>query len=151
MPPNLYETDPQAYRVALDRVLGPIGVRRVAATVTAIDTAIDTDAAQVTAVGRDGGTLALGYDRLVLAAGSRVVAPTLPGAEHLFDVDQMSGAARLHSHLHRLPGIRRRRPRRDDHRVVTAGSGPVPRRPGSARAGRSRGWKRTSPRDVPPG
>jgi NADH:ubiquinone reductase (H+-translocating) len=39
----------------------------------------------------------------VLAAGSQAVKPTLPGAEHLFDVDQMSHAARLHRHLRRLP------------------------------------------------
>ena len=37
--PRLYEADPEGMRVALDRVLGPIGVRRVAATVTGIDTA----------------------------------------------------------------------------------------------------------------
>jgi NADH dehydrogenase len=97
--PRLYESDPQTMRVALDRVLGPIGVRRVAAVVTGID----TENRQVTAVTRDGGTAALGYDRLVLAAGSRVVRPDVPGAEHLFDVDQMAGAAALHSHLHRLP------------------------------------------------
>ena len=35
--PRLYERDPQRMRVPLDRVLGPIGVRRVAATVTGID------------------------------------------------------------------------------------------------------------------
>ncbi len=97
--PRLYEDDPQSYRVALDRVLGPIGVRRVAATVTGIDTA----AKRVTAVERDGAPLELGYDRLVLTAGSRAVRPPLPGAEHLFDVDQLPSAARLHSHLHRLP------------------------------------------------
>lgn len=98
--PRLYEADPQAMRVALDRVLGPIGVRRVAATVTGID----TGARRVTAIRRDGSAIELGYDRLVLAAGSRVVRPNVPGAEHLFDVDQMNGAAALHSHLHRLPG-----------------------------------------------
>lgn len=97
--PRLYEANPGRMRVALDRVLGPIGVRRVPATVTAIDTPAHT----VAAVGRDGGVLELGYDRLVLAAGSRVVRPNLPGAEHLFDVDQLSGASALDAHLHRLP------------------------------------------------
>lgn len=98
--PRLYEANPDRMRVALDRVLGPIGVRRLAGTVTAID----TSAHAVTAIGRDGGALELGYDRLVLAAGSRVVRPNLPGAEHLFDVDQLSGASALDAHLHRLPG-----------------------------------------------
>ncbi len=97
--PRLYEDDPQRHRVALDRVLGPIGVRRVAATVTGVDT-VDR---RVTAVGRGGEPLNLSYDKLVLAAGSRAVKPALPGAEHLFDVDQVSGAAHLHSHLNRLP------------------------------------------------
>ena len=69
--PRLYEDDPQSYRVALDRVLGPIGVYRVAATVTAIDTA----GKQVTAVERDGSPRTLGYDRLVLAG------PLIPKAE----------------------------------------------------------------------
>jgi NADH:ubiquinone reductase (H+-translocating) len=97
--PRLYEPDPQRMRVALDRVLGPIGVRRVAATVTGID----VESRTVVAVGRDGAPIALGYDRLVLAAGSRVVRPTIDGAEHLFDVDTMPAAAALHAHVLRLP------------------------------------------------
>ncbi|MGW3727927.1 NAD(P)/FAD-dependent oxidoreductase, partial [Streptomyces sp. NPDC000851] len=36
--PRLYEDAPEGMRVALDRVLGPIGVRRITATVTGIDT-----------------------------------------------------------------------------------------------------------------
>ncbi len=97
--PRLYEPDPQRMRVPLDRVLGPIGVRRVAATVTGID----VESRTVVAVGRDGAQIALGYDRLVLAAGSRVVRPTIDGAEHLFDVDTMPAAAALHAHVVRLP------------------------------------------------
>jgi NADH dehydrogenase len=95
---RLYESDPHAMRVPLDRVLGPIGVRWVAATVTGIDTV----GRRAAAVRRDGTPTELAYDRLVLATGSRVVRPDIPGAEHLFDVDQISGAAALHSHLHRL-------------------------------------------------
>jgi NADH dehydrogenase len=97
--PRMYQSDPDRMRVPLDRVLGPIGVGRVAATVTGID----TGARQVHVIGRDGSTIELAYDRLVLATGSRLVRPDLPGVEHLFDVDTMPGAARLHSHLHRLP------------------------------------------------
>ncbi|WP_159043376.1 hypothetical protein [Streptomyces sp. NBRC 110028] len=40
--PRLYEDDPESKRVPLDRVLGPIGVRRVTATVTDIDTQAHT-------------------------------------------------------------------------------------------------------------
>ncbi|WIX76004.1 FAD-dependent oxidoreductase [Amycolatopsis carbonis] len=97
--PRLYEADPDRMRVPLDRVLGPIGVRRVAGTVTDID----TGARMVTAIRRDGTTSKLGYDRLVLASGSQVVRPGLPGAEHLFDIDTLAGAATLDAHLRRLP------------------------------------------------
>ena len=96
--PRLYESDPQQMRVPLDRFLGPIGVRRIAATVTHIDTAAQT----VSTVERDGSPCELPYDRLVLAAGSKIVRPTFDGAENLFDVDTMPSAAALHSHLQRL-------------------------------------------------
>ncbi|MGV9320014.1 NAD(P)/FAD-dependent oxidoreductase [Streptomyces sp. NPDC003660] len=95
--PRLYEADPESMRVSLDRVLGPVGVRRVAATVTAID----TEGRSVIALGRDAREIVLPYDRLVLAAGSQVVRPELPGAEHLLDVDTMGAAARLDHHLKR--------------------------------------------------
>jgi len=97
--PRLYESAPHRMRVSLDAVLGPIGVRRIAATVTNID----VDARQVAAVGRNGLMTLLPYDRLVLASGSQVIEPQIPGAEHLFDVDTMHGAASLDYHLLRLP------------------------------------------------
>jgi NADH:quinone reductase (non-electrogenic) len=93
--PRLYETDPARMRVPLDRILGPIRVRRVAATVTGIDTA----AHRVRVVERGGTSAVLRYDRLVLASGSRLVVPRLPGAEHLFDVDTLPAATALHNHL----------------------------------------------------
>ncbi|MFD5574193.1 NAD(P)/FAD-dependent oxidoreductase [Streptomyces cadmiisoli] len=97
--PRLYEDAPDGMRVALDRVLGPIGVRRVTATVTGID----TEARTVRAVGRDGEELDLTYDKLVLATGSRLVRPGFPGAQHVFDVDTLPAAAALDNHLRRLP------------------------------------------------
>ena len=97
--PRLYESDRSGCGWPWTGCSGPIGVRRVAATVTGID----PSARAVTAVDRDGEPLVLGYDRLVLATGSRLRRPELPGAEHLFDVDSMTGAAALHAHLHRLP------------------------------------------------
>jgi hypothetical protein len=39
----------------------------------------------------DGTTTAPPHHRLVLASGSQVVLPALPGAEHLFDVDTLTG------------------------------------------------------------
>jgi NADH:quinone reductase (non-electrogenic) len=97
--PRLYQAEPENMRVPLDRVLGPIGVRRLAATVTDID----TGARRVMAVERDGRPAELGYDRLVLASGSQLVRPDLPGAEHLHNVDTLPAAAALDSHLRRLP------------------------------------------------
>ena len=97
--PRLYEPAPHLMRVPLDGVLGPIGVRRLAATVTDID----ADTRVVTAVERDGALTSLSYDRLVLASGSQVLRPALPGAEGLFNIDTMAGAAALDAHVTRLP------------------------------------------------
>ncbi|MFD0503135.1 NAD(P)/FAD-dependent oxidoreductase [Streptomyces chiangmaiensis] len=97
--PRLYEADPEGKRVALDRVLGPIGVRRIAATVTDIDTTTRT----VTAVDRSGRNTVLSYDRLVLATGSQLVRPAIPGSQWIFDVDTLDAAASLDHHVRRLP------------------------------------------------
>lgn len=97
--PRLYEDAPEGMRVALDRVLGPIGVRRVTATVTGID----TEAHMVRAVGRAGEEVDLAYDKLVLATGSQVVRPDFPGSQDVFDVDTLSTAAALDNHVRRLP------------------------------------------------
>ncbi|MGW1886814.1 NAD(P)/FAD-dependent oxidoreductase [Streptomyces sp. NPDC001970] len=99
MRPRLYEADPERMRVSLDRVLGPIGVRRIAATVTGIDTGART----VTAVDRSGRNTELSYDRLVLAAGSQLVRPSIPGSELIFDVDTLGAATSLDHHIRRLP------------------------------------------------
>lgn len=85
-------------RVALDRVLGPIGVRRVRAEITGVD----VDAHRVTGRDHDGNPVELAYDKLVLATGSTLVSPQLPGAEHLFDVDTIEAADALHHHIAQL-------------------------------------------------
>lgn len=93
-----YEADLTACRIPLQQVLDPVGVEHFAAEVTEID----TDARSVTAQ-RDGQALALDYDRLVLAAGSQVARPAIPGlAEFGFDVDTFDGARRLADHLDTL-------------------------------------------------
>lgn len=88
--PRLYEPEPDLATVALKRVLAPVGVRQVRAAVQDID----VDEHVVIADGRP-----IGYDRLVLAAGSRLVRPDVPGAERLFDVDTLAGARRLRARL----------------------------------------------------
>ncbi|GAA4852102.1 NAD(P)/FAD-dependent oxidoreductase [Saccharopolyspora rosea] len=97
--PRLYQANPQDMRVPLDRVLAPVGVRRVPATVTGVD----VRRRRVTATGRDGAALDLPFQRLVLAAGSEVVRSEVPGAEHLHDVDTLESATALDRHLHALP------------------------------------------------
>ena len=93
-----YETDLRDCRLPLAAVLDPVGVRHLTATVTAID----TDARTVTADGAHGADIH-GYDRLVLAAGSQVIRPDVPGlAEFGFDVDTYDGAMQLAAHLARL-------------------------------------------------
>ena len=89
-----YEPDLSACRIPLSSVLDPAGIRHIAATVTAIDPVAHT----VTSDGR-----AYRYDRLVLAAGSRVAKPAIPGLrEHGFDVDTYDAAMRLEAHLRQL-------------------------------------------------
>ncbi|MFD9287559.1 NAD(P)/FAD-dependent oxidoreductase [Streptomyces sp. NPDC060030] len=97
--PRLYEDKPERMRVALDRVLGPIGVKRITATVVGID----TDARTVEAVERTGAPVSLSYDKLVLATGSQLIRPNFDGSENIFDVDTMPSAAALDNHLRRLP------------------------------------------------
>ncbi len=90
-----YEADLSACRIPLATVLDPAGVAHITTEVTGID----ADARRVTT--SSGGTY--GYDRLVLASGSRVVKPDLPGLREFgFDVDTYDGAIRLQHHLQGL-------------------------------------------------
>ena len=85
-----YEADLAPVAVPLDAVLGPIGVRRIE------DRAIGIDPA-ARRVALAGG--AIDYDRLVLAAGSALHRPPLPGVEAALDVDTLAGGGRLAAHL----------------------------------------------------
>lgn len=90
-----YEADLSPGRIPLRDLLEPVGVGHISAEVTGID----ASAATVHTAG--GATL--GYDRLVMALGSAVVKPDLPGlAEFGYDVDTYDGAMKLHTHLRRL-------------------------------------------------
>ncbi|WP_242902966.1 NAD(P)/FAD-dependent oxidoreductase [Actinomadura terrae] len=111
--PRLYQADPGAMRVPLDDVLGPIGVERVRGYATAID----TERSAVTVRGRDGSVAELSYRRLVLATGSALAKPDLPGAEHLHNVDTVEAAVALDDHLHALPEAPGR------HTAVVIGAG----------------------------
>ncbi|MEJ0018875.1 MAG: FAD-dependent oxidoreductase [Acetobacteraceae bacterium] len=93
-----YEADLQSARVPLADVLGPVAVRHAVADVTDIDVA-----QREVAILADGRPERLSYDRLVVALGSTLPRPAIPGAEYCFDVDTYTGAARLADHLAMLP------------------------------------------------
>src|SRR5262245_33769443 len=94
-----YEPDLTAVRVPLDDVLTPIGVQRVEADITGIDSAAQTATATTTS-----GPTTLPYDRLVFALGSQLDRPNIAGLrEHAFDVDTYHGGNRLNAHLQSLP------------------------------------------------
>ena len=118
--PRLYEPEPDLATVELRRILEPIGVEHLRAAVSTID----TDRRVVVAGGQE-----IGYDRLVLAAGSTLVRPEgLPGAERLFDIDTLDGARRLTDHLRD----------RQDYSVVVVGAGFVGLEAATALAARGR-------------
>lgn len=97
--PRLYEPDPGSKRVALDRVLGPLGVRRIEGTVTQITT--EQNAVWVDV---DGTGFSIEYSRLVLASGSQLYRPDVPGLEeNAFSVDTLADALALERHLEKLP------------------------------------------------
>jgi NADH:ubiquinone reductase (H+-translocating) len=87
-----YEADLSECRIPLTEILDPVGISHCAADVAAID----TDARTVTT---STGTTHR-YDRLVLASGSRVVKPDIPGLRQFgFDVDTYDAAVAMQRHL----------------------------------------------------
>ena len=90
-----YETDLSSCRVPLADLLDPVGVAHVATEVTAIDTGARTVTTSASGLYR--------YDRLVLASGSHVLKPAIPGLQEFgFDVDTYDGALALQQHLRGL-------------------------------------------------
>jgi NADH:ubiquinone reductase (H+-translocating) len=90
-----YEVDLSNVAIPLDEVLDPIGVSHLTAQVQTIDLAKQ----QVTVATAHGRKL-LGYDRLVLALGSELARPDIPGfAANALDVDTYAAAVRLNAHI----------------------------------------------------
>ena len=92
--PRLYESSLDDVRVPLDEVLAPAGVEYIRGNVTRIDTV-----GRVVVVADGGGTRPVSYDRLVVAAGSHVSRPPIPGIENTFGVDTYAEATALERHL----------------------------------------------------
>ena len=90
-----YEAELSACRIPLADLLDPAGIAHIATEVTAIDTDARTVATS--------GGVTYGYDRLVLASGSHVIKPAIPGLREFgFDVDTYDDALALQRHLRGL-------------------------------------------------
>ncbi|MET0677316.1 MAG: NAD(P)/FAD-dependent oxidoreductase [Bradyrhizobium sp.] len=99
--PRLYEPKPETLTAPLLDVLNAIDVDYVRGSVETVDTTSRT--VQI-ATGQDARE-SLSYDRLVVATGSRLFRPNIPGlAEHGFSVDSLDDAVALDKHLHGLAG-----------------------------------------------
>jgi NADH dehydrogenase len=108
-----YEQELADTRLPLADVLDPIGVELIIGDVTGIDT-------NARSVGLASGAK-LAYDRLVVASGSQLHMPAIPGlAQHAFQVDTFDGGASLNRHLAGL-GKRPASSARDTVVVVGAG------------------------------
>ncbi len=100
--PRLYESGPANMKAPLLDLFNVVGVKFIAGTVAKIM----ADADVVEAIGADGVRFGLPYDRLVLASGSRLFMPDIPGLrEHAFNVDQIENAARLEAHVSGLAAL----------------------------------------------
>jgi NADH dehydrogenase len=115
--PRLYEANPETMKAPLTELLQAIDVRYVQGKVETIDTASNS----VVFIGPEGARNTLGYDRLVLAAGSQGFRPNIPGlAQHAFGVEQIDEAVKLDRHIHafaKQPASKAR------NTVVVAGGG----------------------------
>jgi NADH dehydrogenase len=115
--PRLYEPKPETLTAPLLDVLKAIDVVYVQGSAETID----TKSRMVRIATEKGTRKTLSYDRLVVAAGSRLFRPNIPGlAEYGFSVDSLDDAIALDKHLHALadrPAINGR------NTVVVAGGG----------------------------
>ncbi|GAB9236049.1 hypothetical protein BDS110ZK12_08910 [Bradyrhizobium diazoefficiens] len=115
--PRLYEPKPETLTAPLLDVLRAIDVDYIQGSAETID----TKARMVQIATPRGTRTTLSYDRLVIATGSRLFRPNIPGlAEHGFSVDSLDDAIALDKHLHGLadrPAVNGR------DTVVVAGGG----------------------------
>jgi len=115
--PRLYEPDPETLTAALEPVLKAVDVVYVRGRAEAVDTSCRS--VVVATPGGDWSSIL--YDRLIVATGSRLFRPSIPGlAEHAFSVDSLDDAAALDRHLQ---GLASRPASEARNTVVVAGGG----------------------------
>jgi NADH dehydrogenase len=97
--PRLYEENAAGMKAPLLDIFASTGVRFIQGTVERIH----VERNEVDVLGADGTPSSMNYDRLVLATGSRLFRPQIPGlAQHAFSVDQVDEAATLEAHIKAL-------------------------------------------------
>ncbi len=100
--PRFYEANAHTLKAPVGELFSAVGVHFI----TGNAEAIDADARTVSYIDSQGQRQQISYDRLILAAGSQVARPAVPGlAEHTFDVDKMESAMRLEQHLTGLAAL----------------------------------------------
>ncbi|KAA0069887.1 NAD(P)/FAD-dependent oxidoreductase [Tardiphaga sp. P9-11] len=115
--PRLYEPKPETLTAPLLDMLTAIDVTYVKGSAETID----TDGRKVTYTNAGGKRETLSYDRLVVATGSRLFRPNIPGlAEYGYDTDQLEGALKLDRHIKALTVAPASRAR---NTIVVAGGG----------------------------
>lgn len=97
--PRFYERAFEEMAPDIAPLLEAVGVEHVPGTVHAIDNARH----EVGVTGADSKPMTLPYDRFILATGSGLFLPDIPGLkEYSFNVDQLSNAMALDAHLRTL-------------------------------------------------
>jgi NADH dehydrogenase len=115
--PRLYEPKPETLTAPLLDLFNAIDVVYVKGSAETIDSA----GRQVHYTAADGTRQTLTYDRLVVATGSRLFRPNIPGlADHGFSTDQLADAMALDRHLSALAAAPASKAR---NTVVVAGGG----------------------------
>lgn len=115
--PRFYEPDAHRLVAPIDELFEAVGVKFIKGAAETIDIRQKS----VGYIDTSGTSQVLGYDKLVLATGSRLAMPNTQGvAEFAFDVDQIEQAVRLENHLKSLAGLPDSKGR---NTVVVAGGG----------------------------
>ncbi|MGE8941839.1 NAD(P)/FAD-dependent oxidoreductase [Leptospira interrogans] len=114
--PRLYEPRPETLTAPLLDVLKAVDVTYVQGTAESVDTTCRSVVVRTP----DGGHEPVIYDRLIVATGSRLFRPNVPGLQRAFSVDSLEDAVALDTHIKNLAN----RPASDARdTVVVAGGG----------------------------